>query len=456
MGIIAISAGCGARSRVHGKSGDLSCHSAGGRGWAWAGCRRRRTRELLGSISAGDSSGEGKAQAGSEVPRQGCSPRVPDTPPPLSLFPWTCAELVLRLPAASPVAAACQEPPVQAEIPPPSRFIPWCHQSQSFLTSPVTSRVLPHIPGAAAGLGRGGHGSSGRPHSAAPSRSRSGSPWHSGEGGRAGARPCRLHSPPKRSPSAPGLSKPPLLLAPMRWRIPWGGGSHRMEDPTGWRIPWEAPRARLGRAGRQRCQHQSDASHQLCRCPRVGDRCARYRGCRGTSGPGFGFHRGVHHIPPAGWRRGRAHLEAIAAVTLQGDTAPRRGEPDTSPQQPPPALLLRQMSRAPAPPAATPILPGAEPLPATAMRSSGPEMGRGKGLSPGWGSSGWGDPQLGAGASGTRDGAAPAGPSAPPGTATRPPGVWLWTLPAQRSPAPRWAPPRAPLGAGQGDAFPSS
>lgn len=41
--------------------------------------------------------------------------------------------------------------------------------------------------------------------------------------------------------------------------------------------------------------------------------------------------------PPAGWRRGGAHLEAIAAVTLQGDTAPQRGEPDTSAQQPPPA-----------------------------------------------------------------------------------------------------------------------
>lgn len=35
--------------------------------------------------------------------------------------------------------------------------------------------------------------------------------------------------------------------------------------------------------------------------------------------------------PPAGWRRGGEHLEAIAAVTLQGDTAPQRGEPDPSP-----------------------------------------------------------------------------------------------------------------------------
>lgn len=46
MGIIVISAGCEVRSRVQGKSGDLSCHGAGGRGWACAGCRHRRTREL--------------------------------------------------------------------------------------------------------------------------------------------------------------------------------------------------------------------------------------------------------------------------------------------------------------------------------------------------------------------------------------------------------------------------
>lgn len=60
--------------------------------------------------------------------------------------------------------------------------------------------------------------------------------------------------------------------------------------------------------------------------------------------------------PPAGWRQGAAHLEAIAAVTLQGDTAPQRGEPDPAPQQPPPAT-------APADEESTSI-PRCEPYPA--------------------------------------------------------------------------------------------
>lgn len=81
----------------------------------------------LGSVSNGrsrSSSGAGKARAGSAVPKQSRSPGVPGTRPPLSLSPWPSAELVLSLPAASPIAAACQEPRVQAEVPPPSPFIP--------------------------------------------------------------------------------------------------------------------------------------------------------------------------------------------------------------------------------------------------------------------------------------------------------------------------------------------
>jgi len=37
---------------------------------------------------------------------------------------------------------------------------------------------------------------------------------------------------------------------------------------------------------------------------------------------------------PAGWERGGAHLEAIAAVTLQGDAAPQRRERGAVPEQP--------------------------------------------------------------------------------------------------------------------------
>lgn len=57
---------------------------------------------------------------------------------------------------------------------------------------------------------------------------------------------------------------------------------------------------------------------------------------------------------PAGWKQGGAHLEAIAAVTLQGDTAPQSTEHDTAPEQPLPtraaSLNPKQMRRAAASP----------------------------------------------------------------------------------------------------------
>lgn len=113
MGIIVISAGCEVRSRVQGKSGDPSCHSAGGRGWA---CCRLQAQEDEGA-------------AGEDPQDRGCAPSLMDIPavpqgrqspggqrgakaepqpqgawhpPPPSIFPRTSAELVLGLPAALP------------------------------------------------------------------------------------------------------------------------------------------------------------------------------------------------------------------------------------------------------------------------------------------------------------------------------------------------------------------
>lgn len=63
--------------------------------------------------------------------------------------------------------------------------------------------------------------------------------------------------------------------------------------------------------------------------------------------------------PPAGWGRGQAHLEAIAAVTLQGDAAPQRGEPDPGPG----SSSRPRHSTEPAS-ASGRVLPGPEPLPA--------------------------------------------------------------------------------------------
>lgn len=90
MGIIVISAGCEVRSRVQGKSGDLSCHSAGGSGGRCGlqaqegeGAAGRPPAPRLDPIPDGcsrSSSGRGEAQAGSVVPGQSRSPGVPGSP----------------------------------------------------------------------------------------------------------------------------------------------------------------------------------------------------------------------------------------------------------------------------------------------------------------------------------------------------------------------------------------
>lgn len=164
--------------------------------------------------------------------------------------------------------------------------------------------------------------------------------------------------PPKRLPTSPEGSQAPTPA-----------GTHGMEDPTG------SATTRLGRAEGT---------------PAVGSGGARALGpdVRVTEAATVHLVRVLVSIaefttsPPAGWRRGAAHLEAIAAVTLQGDTAPQRGEPDPSPQQPPPARQPQQMRGAPASPAASRILPGAGLLPGRAARGAGTSLGRGMGLSP--------------------------------------------------------------------------
>lgn len=156
----------------------------------------------------------------------------------------------------------------------------------------MTSRVLPHIPGVAAGLGRAGH--------AAP------------------AVPCptahlKVSAALRRGWQARGTSHPPgvtPLVSP-----PWYGR----------RILREAPRA----AGGARCHMRlpgADTGHLLRPLLSIAE---------------------FTTSPPAGCRRGGEHLEAIVAVTLQGDTAPQRGEPDPSAGSllPPSA---QQMSREPA------------------------------------------------------------------------------------------------------------